>query len=78
MSETVYLLLGSDGYYPVHDNTLAVFRDEADAEDALDDITHARDWDTPDSKWERVVDGYEWLPEWKFDRYTVEAYEVID
>jgi len=76
MSE-VYLLLGSDSYYPSHDNTLAVFERQEAAEHILDEIQQAKHWDAEDSDWATVVERYPWLSDLKFDYYSVEEYEVI-
>ena len=77
MSDMVYLLLGSDSYYPGHDNTLAVFERQEPAEQILGEIEQAKHWDAPEGEWETVVERYPWLPDMKFDYYSVEEYETI-
>jgi len=74
---TVYLLLGSDSYYPTHDNTLAVFERRETAEHILEEIKEAKQWDAPQDDWETVVARYPWLPDLKFDRYTIEEFDVV-
>jgi len=76
MSE-VYLLVASDSYYPSHDNTLVVFDREEPARHICEEIEAARRWDAEDGDWETVVQRYPWLPERKYDRYTVEEKRLI-
>jgi hypothetical protein len=77
MTGGVFLLVGSDSYYPSHDNTLIAFRRKRVADQILQEIENAKHWDASEGDWERVVERYPWLPEHKFDRYTVEEHRLI-
>lgn len=71
--ETVHLLLGSNPYYPNHDNTMAVLSDKARAEEICEKLNGISK-----KQYQNLTDEYECLPDRHLpqERYTVESYEV--
>lgn len=75
--EIVHLLIGSDAYYPRHDNTLRVIRSKECADEICEELNEVGGPDWVD-EWNALRDTYEWLPKNRHQRYTVEPYEVND
>lgn len=74
MPDTVYLLLGSERYYPAHDNTLAVFDSREAAEEMRETLENASG--PGDTGWKTLREKYDWLPKYAFEHYSVESYPV--
>lgn len=71
----VHLLLGSNQYYPTHDNTLRVFADKQRAEAICEELNDVGGPDFRD-QYEALRDEYGWLPKYHREFYNVKSYEV--
>lgn len=78
MTDTVYVLIGADQYYPPPDGTIAVFADESEANAVLDEIQEATHWKADEGAWDELCEKYEYLPDFGYESFFITEHELAD